>query len=257
MLKWWDKYQELSQDGRPFVLATVVKSVGSTPRKPGTKMLIESSGRFWGTIGGGQLEVLVLAEAAKALAAGEGRLARFDLCPRTGQCCGGSTEVFLEVQNQNPRVYVFGAGHVGQALCRTLAETAFDVHVIDDRPEWIDSSRLPMEVTRHLMNWEAFLPETHWCDKKTYAIIMTPSHEEDRKLLKELLARPAAFVGLIGSRTKWARFQQQLMEEGVPAEALKKVSCPVGLDIGGETPQEIAISIAAQLLRRSNHEPNQ
>lgn len=94
MLKWWDKYQELSQDGRPFVLATVVKSVGSTPRKPGTKMLIESSGRFWGTIGGGQLEVLVLAEAAKALAAGEGRLARFDLCPRTGQCCGGSTEVF-------------------------------------------------------------------------------------------------------------------------------------------------------------------
>ena len=238
-------------------MATVVKSVGSTPRKAGTKMLIETSGRFWGTIGGGQLEVLVLAEAAKALATGESSLARFDLCPRTGQCCGGSTEVFLEVQNNSPQVYVFGAGHVGQALCRTLAETVFDVHVVDDRPEWLDSSRLPLEVERHLKPWAEFVEQAPWDSKRTYAVIMTPSHEQDRQLVKELLDRPAAFVGLIGSRTKWAKFQQQLVEEGIRAESLKRIECPIGMDIGGESPQEIAISIAAQILRRWNHESNQ
>lgn len=257
MWKWWDQYRELTESGRPFVVATVVKSLGSTPRKPGTKMLINENGKFWGTIGGGQLEVLVLAEAAKVLGEGSPRLARFDLCPRTGQCCGGSTEVFLEIENQGPRVYIFGAGHVGQALCRALVETAFDVHVIDERPEWIDHARLPVEVTRHLSPWRKFVGEAHFDAKKTFAVIVTPSHDEDRELVRDLVQRPLAFVGLIGSRTKWARFQSQLLESGVGSDALRRVTCPVGIDIGGETPQEIAISIAAQLLRSWNRDSNQ
>lgn len=230
-------------------MLTVVKTLGSTPREVGTRMIVRHNGEFFGTIGGGQLEAMAIAESLQNIKEGNPKTVKFDLCHRTGQCCGGSVEILMEVLNGGPRLYVFGAGHVGQALARTLAGTSIDVHLIDEREAWIKSERLPEGVKTHQMPWQSFVAEAPWDGHKTMAVVMTPSHATDQDIVEDILGRPFAFLGMIGSQPKWARFQQNLIKKGVAPEKLEKVKCPVGLDIGGNAPQEIAISIAAQLLK--------
>lgn len=247
MWNWPKIIGELSQKGRPFVVATVVKTVGSTPREIGAKMVILSEREFVGTVGGGQLELLVLAEAIKALGQKRTRLLHYDLCPRTGQCCGGQVEVLLEVVNVNAQLYIFGSGHVGLALARTMSGTSFEVTVIDDRAEWL--AQLSPETQRYQGSWQNFVSSgARWNQDESYVVIMTPSHAMDEELVEYFLDKPVAFLGLIGSRPKWARFQQNLKAKGFTD--FTKVQCPVGLDLGeSKAPQEIAISISAQLLK--------
>lgn len=243
---WWERVAEVAKEGEPFVLATLVKGVGSTPRKPGTKFIIKKNGSFVGTIGGGQLEALVIAEALKLFVTKKPKLIRYELCPRTGQCCGGVVEIFLDLINHQPQLFVFGAGHVGQALTQTMVGTPFEIHVIDPRNEWLDS--ISQSASKHFMNYDDFCKNSLWKQTPSYIVIMTPSHEQDLELLSFFLEKELTFLGLIGSRSKWARFQQKLIERGFKEKDLNRVTCPIGLDLGGDTPQEIAISIAAQLI---------
>lgn len=249
MWDWIAELDELRRAGVPAVLVTVVECSGSTPREVGARMVVRDGGRPVGTIGGGQLERVAIEEALRCLAERRSRLVRYPLGPAVGQCCGGVVDVFMDVINTGPKLYVFGAGHVGQALCRVLAGTPFELHLIDEREEWLAAAELPASVTRHTAGWDMFVREAQWSAESTYAVVMSHSHDLDEEILRELAPKPTRYLGLIGSATKWARFQKRLAARGVGEELLARVRCPIGLDLGGKAPQEVAISAAAELLK--------
>src|SRR5690349_15410871 len=135
MASWIDKLAELSRTDVPHALCTITAVQGSAPREPGAKLIACTDGTFFGTVGGGHLEELVLADARAAIAAGTSVSRRYPLGAKAGQCCGGVVDVFIEVLGLQPVVHVFGAGHVGQALANVLSGTRFSMHVVDERPE--------------------------------------------------------------------------------------------------------------------------
>jgi xanthine dehydrogenase accessory factor len=239
----------LRQQEQPLVIVTVVESKGSSPREPGAKMLVLPDGTFFGTIGGGNLEAQALEDALDCFEEGKSKSVEYLLCVKTGQCCGGVVQLMMEIVNDNPRLYIFGAGHVGQALASTLVGTPFSIHLIDERPEWIFSDKIPSEVIRHQIPWPEFVDKAHWSGEKSYVAVMTYSHPVDQAIIKEVLQRPAKYIGLIGSRTKWLDFQLKMGKEGIDTKLFSRVQCPIGKKMGGKAPQEVAISIAAELLR--------
>lgn len=249
MWDWIGKAHELQARGVPFALVTVTGAKGSTPRDPGAKMLVEASGAFHGTIGGGKLELLVLDDARRALGQAVSEPRNYPLCFRTGQCCGGAEEVFIEIVGAGPVLYLFGAGHVGRSLAETLAGTPFQVHMIDERPEWLNPAILPQGVTKHLMSPSQFLQTAAFDRERTYVVVMSHDHQLDQDIIGEVIRRPARFIGLIGSATKWERFQQRLTALGAGPDELARVACPIGVGVFGKAPREVAISAAAQLLR--------
>jgi xanthine dehydrogenase accessory factor len=246
---WIGKLEELRRTGEPLALVTVIRCSGSTPRDVGAKMLVRADGRFLGTIGGGHLEQLILEDACRCLTSGQSETFRYPLGAKAGQCCGGVMELFVDVINQGPRLYLFGAGHVGQALCRILHETVFSVDLIDERPEWLTRESLPASVRTHSTPWHEFVETAAWSSERTFVAVMTHRHDLDEEIIGDLVSRPAKYLGLIGSRAKWARFRQRLLDRGASAEALDRVRCPIGLPVGGKAPQEVGISIAAELLQ--------
>jgi xanthine dehydrogenase accessory factor len=244
---WIKKLDELSRDGRPLALVTVTHVAGSTPCAPGAKMIVLGDGSFFGTVGGGHLEKLTIADAAKCATEGDSRSFKYTLGAQAGQCCGGVVELFVEAVGLHPRLYLFGAGHVAQALCRVLDGTPFAVHVVDERAEWLD--KLPPRVTKHDEAWDDFARAALWDDARTYVAIMTHRHDVDQDIVAAAVRRSAKYIGLIGSKTKWEKFQHRLGDRGYTREELARVRCPIGLDIGGKAPQEVAVSIAAELLK--------
>ena len=247
----WNWVQELERcrlAGKPVTLVTVVGCTGSTPRNTGAKMIVFADGTFRGTIGGGHLEELAIRDAGEALAQNEARSIRYPLGAKTGQCCGGIVELLMEPLGNGPKLYLFGAGHVGQAVCRTLAGTPFEVHLIDEREAWLNAPGLPEDTIKHPEGWEDFLDRAPFDDEKTFVAIMTHRHDDDEAIVARVVRQPAAYLGLIGSGPKWERFRQRLSLRGTPRELLDRVKCPIGLDLGGKAPQEIAISLAAEVL---------
>ena len=156
-------------------------------------------------------------------------------------------ELLVEVINQGPRLYLFGAGHVAQALCRVLEGTPFTVDLSTSaRSGWtITGFHRPSE---HPSSWSEFVESALWSNERTFVAVMTHRHDLDEEIIRHVASRPARYIGLIGSRAKWARFRQRLEQRGIAADALDRVRCPIGLPVGGKAPQEVAISIAAELL---------
>jgi xanthine dehydrogenase accessory factor len=252
MWDWIGKAHELNRIGQQFAMVTVVDTKGSSPRDAGAKMVVLPNGSFFGTIGGGQLEHLAIEDAVQALAESVSGHKKYPLCFRAGQCCGGGVEVYIELVGVNPQLYIFGAGHVGQALANVMQGTPFRVHLIDERKEWIDAplaAGTTDTVIRHHTGPKQFLkdmrPDRHW----SYVIVMTHDHFLDLDLISELAVMPARFIGLIGSRNKWQKFTQRLTHLGVDQDAMNRIECPVGIPFGGKTPAEIAISIGGRLLQ--------
>lgn len=256
-MDWITTLSELRAAGIPAVLVTVAAIKGSVPRDTGAKMVVTGD-RFTGTIGGGRLEQLILDDARKLLAerntAAEVR--KYPLAASAGQCCGGSVEVLLEPLNMNPLLYLYGAGHVGQALCRTLEGTPFQVHLIDPRGEWVGSESVPSSVIRHESEWEDFNDDALWDEQRVYVAVMTHRHDTDEVIIEDVLGRATRYVGLIGSRNKWERFQERLGDRGTSRADLDRVHCPIGIDLGGgKEPATVAVSIAAQLLQKHFADP--
>ena len=249
MWNWIAQLSELRRDGQPVAMVTVTGCTGSTPREIGAKMLVFPSGEIRGTIGGGHLEELAIKDAVKCLESGTAKTIRYPLGAKTGQCCGGIVDLLFEMVNTGPSLYLFGAGHVGQAVCRSMVGTPFTVHVIDEREEWVQSPQIPSEVVRHHCEWPDFVHEARWDHEKAYVAIMTHRHDTDQEIVADVIKRPAKYIGLIGSHSKWERFKQRLEIRGVEESALARVKCPIGIDTGGKAPQEVAISLAAELLR--------
>lgn len=248
MWDWISKLDELKRLGRKAVLVTVTKYSGSAPRKTGAKMIVMADGIFFGTVGGGVVEHHALEEASRRLDNGESGTVEISL-KQSGDsdfpACGGTVELYMEVLNSEPCVYIFGAGHVGQALCRVLEGTPFRIHLIDERPEWIGATGIPADVVRHSCRWSEFISGAQWCEKRTFVVIVSFSGAVDQEILREVIPHPAHYLGMIGSRAKWGKVRANLEGEGGD---LSRVRCPIGHDNGGGAPQEIAIAIASELL---------
>ncbi len=237
--------------GEEVALVTIVASSGSTPQRVGAKMLVYGDGRTVGTIGGGCYEDDAFWKAREALKSRRHATVRYELsddfAEESGLICGGQMEVFIEPVEPAPDVYVFGAGHVGHSLARMAHEAGFRIHVIDDREKFANVARFESGtdvIVADIPEWLA----THTLPATAYAVIVTRGHRHDLDALRALAARPLRYVGLIGSRAKVRRIYDALVEEGFEADALRKVHAPIGLDIGAVTPQEIAVSILAELI---------
>jgi xanthine dehydrogenase accessory factor len=237
--------------GEEVALVTITNSTGSTPQRVGAKMLVYSDGRTVGTIGGGCYENDAFWKAREAIKARRPLNIKYELnddfAQETGLVCGGQMDVFIEPVEASPDVYVFGAGHVGQFVARMAHEVGFRVHVIDDREKFANRERFGEGidvVVEHIPTWL----EQNQMAPTAYAVIVTRGHTHDLDALRAVVRSPMRYVGLIGSKAKVRRIYDALLEEGTSPDALKPVHAPIGLDIGAITPQEIAVSIVAELI---------
>lgn len=237
--------------GEPAALVTIVSTVGSTPQRVGAKMLVYSDGRIVGTIGGGCYENDAFGKARQAITNRKPQLVHYELsddfAQETGLICGGQMDVYIEPIEPSPELYIIGAGHVAFHLARVAYDVGFRVHVVDDREKFANAERFPTadEIVAD------DIPE--WLERTTlpphaYAVIVTRGHTNDLEALRALAPRELRYCGLIGSRAKVARIFQELVDTCLAAEQLKHVHAPIGLDIGAVTPQEIAVSIVAELI---------
>jgi xanthine dehydrogenase accessory factor len=237
--------------GEEVALVTIVSSTGSTPQRVGAKMLVYADGRTVGTIGGGCYENEAFWKAREAIKARKPLNVRFeltdDIAEESGLICGGQMEVFIEPVEPSPDVYIFGAGHVGYFLGRMAHDTGFRVHVIDDREKFASTERFGEGVEVIVDDIPTWL-DSHTLPPTAYAVVVTRGHKHDIDALRALVRTPLRYVGLIGSRAKVKRIYDALRQEGITPEALKPVHAPIGLDIGAITPQEIAVSILAELI---------
>lgn len=246
MWDWIEAIGEVKRSNKPAVLVSVIRYKGSSPRKTDAKMLVFADGTFSGTIGGGSLEKQALEDALKCLEEGQSRIEEYSLVKqKPSPCCGGFMEVFMEVINDNPKLYLFGAGHVGQAVCGVMKGTPFKVHLIDKRSEWINSPQIPNETIRHQQDWLDFIQDALWEPTKTYVAIMTYNGDMDQEILSEALKHSTRYIGVIGSANKWQVVKKNL---GLTQKELSRIKCPLGIDNGGKSPQEIAIGLAAEIL---------
>jgi xanthine dehydrogenase accessory factor len=243
----WGTIARWRAEGRRFVLLTVVECRGFTPQKPGRHMLVADSGEAAGTIGGGAIEHECVREAKALLAAGGAtRMVKKQLTTELGMCCGGEMVVHLETLEALPRLFIFGAGHVARPLASLAATTGFGVTVVDARPEWLTAERFPA-AARELRDPEAAARELK-LDASDSVVVTTHDHALDQRVVQELLKRELRFTGLIGSLAKQRKFALRLKSRGFSDEAIARMRTPVGLAIGAQTPEEIAVSIVAELV---------
>jgi len=236
--------------GERAVLATVIRAQGSTPRQAGARMLLLADGSIRGTVGGGVREADVIAAAREVLAGGGSRVLAIDftegLRGGEGPVCGGTMEVFMECIEPARRAVVAGAGHVAFFLHRALALLEMHSVIVDPRPEWASAERFPGATLVHMPFPEGI--GSLDLAPADAVVLVTPGHQHDRESLARALATPAGYIGMIGSKTKVATVFRALRDAGVGDEQLARVHAPIGLAIGAETPAEIAIAIAAEIV---------
>lgn len=244
------KIAEIIDAGDPVVLCTIVKAQGSTPRGTGSKMLVYPDGRTDGSVGGGELESRVVAVALETLKDGQPQTIAYTMAePGRGDpgVCGGSLEVFVEPLLPKATIVVAGGGHVGQAVVELAAWMGYRVVLTDDRPEFCNPVAAP-DADLHIVAPLGALTEHLAITPYTYIILTTRNVLVDVEGLPELLASPAAFIGAIGSKRRWATTREHLLAAGVPVEQIDRVVSPLGLELKAETPKEIALSILAELV---------
>src|SRR5512138_1215889 len=241
---------EIEKNNESAALCTLVKSEGSTPRHVGSKMLVYPDGKFIGSIGGGDLEHRVLDEAWIAMGDGESRLITYHMSdPSRGDVgvCGGTVEVFVEPILPPAMIVVIGAGHVGKAVVYLAKWLGFRVAVSDDREEFCTPESTPGADAYYPVEMGK-LPEQLKINRRTYIVITSRGSSVDALGLPSILESNPAYVGVIGSRRRWLTTVKALKAKGVSEEKLAKVHSPMGLELNAETPEEIAVSIMAEIL---------
>lgn len=240
--------------GDPVVLATVVRTDRSVPRHPGSKMLVYDDGRTSGTIGGGEMEARVREIAAVALADGRPRYLTYDLVdPASGDpgVCGGTVDLYLEPHMPTATVFIVGAGHVGKAVSELADWMGYRTVVWDDRPEVLATVEATDETLGESI--EAAI-DAAGVDDRTSIVMVTRNVALDVEILPPLLETPASYIGLMGSRRRWETTRSMLAAAGTSDERLARVQSPIGVDIHAETPEEIAVSIMAEVVERARGE---
>lgn len=253
----FEKALELERQNKPFVLATIVKTEGSTPGKVGFKMIVEDKDKIFGTVGGGEIEKEVISEAFERMISKENGIVEYlltsnpsiknDKIKVVNMSCSGRCWIFFEVYGNKPIVYIFGGGHVGQALLKQLSLLNFYKILIDNRPEFankqINSFADEIILSDYSEYAFSFNPP-----QDAFIVVMTHGHGFDFDVLEQIYARnlKVRYIGVIASKTKAQKLKNQIKEVFGDVD-LSNLHTPIGLDIGGESPQEIALSIAAEM----------
>ncbi len=246
----FEEIVRLRRAGQRAALATIVHTNGSIPSYESSRMLVREDGSIVGTIGGGCVEADVWAAAKEAIRSEAPRKMTFNLNNEAsydnGLICGGTLEIFVEPILPQPSLYIFGGGHVSMALARAAHAAGFAIGVVDDREAFANVERFPMAGEIFISYEEAFAKLKP--NASTYLVIVTRGHKDDMRVLSWAAGTAARYIGMIGSKRKVLSVYKALEKEGVAAEKFAKVHAPVGLEIGALTPEEIAISIAAELI---------
>lgn len=242
---------EIQRMGQVAALATVIRTQGSVPRHAGTKMVIYRDGQIVGTVGGGAMESRVVEAAQNIMQTGEPATVSYsltDLGAGDPGICGGTAEIFIEPIGVTPTLVVIGCGHVGQALVTLGKWSGFRVVASDDRADYCNPQHVP-EADECLAVPPAELLDHLEVTPLTYVAAVTRGLPIDEELFPKLLQSPAPYIGLIGSKRRWALTRKALIEQhGIAADVVDRVHSPIGYEIGAETPEEIAISIMAQII---------
>jgi xanthine dehydrogenase accessory factor len=251
-------YQALvvaQEQGDEVALATIISVVGSVPRQAGSKMLVRRDGSIVGTVGGGAMEAKVIQEAIHAIEDGKTRLLSYtlnDMGAGDPGVCGGTIQMFVEPVSVPPVLLVIGGGHVGRALAELGKWCGYRVILSDDREAYCNPTYLP-GLDGYAVCAPGDVPKQVTITQRTYVAAVTRGMPVDRTLIPALLQTPAAYIGLIGSRRRWALTVKALQDEqGLSSADLQRIHAPIGLELNAETPHEIALSILAEitLLRR-------
>jgi len=250
----YEELLRLMKNGKPSVLATIVQCVGSSPQKQGAKMLVREDGASLGTLGGGCLEAEVIQASLMAIRDGSTRMIPFHLTEKHGGLiCGGKVLVYIEPQHPEPSLVVLGAGHVGKALSKVARFSGFRITVVDNREDYANPQSITSAHEILVHDFETVF-STVPAGRNTYVVIATRGHNHDLEALQAALRTEAKYIGLVGSKRKRAVLFKTLEGLGFSREELGRIVIPVGLAIGSVSPEEIAISIVAQLIqeRRRN-----
>src|ERR1700720_1717326 len=246
----FEEVLRLRREGKRGVMATIVHTNGSIPSFESSRMLVKEDGTILGTIGGGCVEAEVWAAAKDVLKCEAPRKMTFNLNNEAsydnGLICGGTLEVFVEPILPQPPLYIFGGGHVSMSLAKAAHTAGFGIGVIDDREQFANSERFPMAHEIYTTYEDAF--EKLKPNASSYLVIVTRGHRDDMRVLGWAVGTEAHYIGMIGSKRKVLSVYQALEREGIAPERFENVHAPVGLEIGALTPEEIAISITAELI---------
>jgi len=242
---------KLRREGRKAALATIIQVQGSIPSYESAKILIRDDGSIVGTVGGGCVEAEVWSAAQEVMREEKPRRLHFNLNAQpeydNGLVCGGSLDIFVEPILATPTLYLFGGGHVSLAVSKMAGLAGFDVIVSDDRAAFANPDRFPEAVEIHAGPWAEIFQQLK-INELSYLVLATRGHKGDLDCLRWAITTPAQYIGMIGSKRKLIEISKVLGSEGVPAEKLARVYSPIGLDIGALTPEEIAVSIVAELI---------
>ncbi len=236
---------ELIDRGERGALATVLETKGSAPQAPGAKLLLRADGSVVGTVGGGRIEEVVIEALRGVIEDGKPLRLRRHLGHDLGMCCGGEMELFCELVEGRTPLFVFGAGHVGRALVQVAEAAGFSATVIDPREELATPERFPNARLLVLEPAEAIARLDF--DESAFIVISTHDHRIDEDTLARCLGLPRRYLGMIGSRRKVIRVFRRIRHKG-PSRPFAGVSAPIGLDLGALTPEEIAVSIVAEMI---------
>jgi len=249
-----DIYEELvrlRRNGETCALATIVEIRGSIPSYETAKLLVRADGSMTGTIGGGCVEAEVYNAAREVIRTGQSRRLHFtlnqDAASDNGLICGGELEVFIEPIQPQPRAFVFGAGHISKSLSSVATLAGFDTVVIDDREAFANRERFPEAGEVIAGEYEEVFPKLA-VNGSSFILIVTRGHRDDLRVLRWALGTPARYVAMVGSRRKVISVVKELEKEGVAVEQPERLFAPMGLDIGAVTPEEIAVSVVAEMI---------
>lgn len=239
-----------------FALCTVVHVSGSTPRKAGAKMIViddmQQHGSIIGTIGGGAIEHYIREEAMDALRKKRPRLVQTSLRNELGMCCGGEMTVFIEPIEKAHNLICFGAGHIAQALCPLAVGVGFAVSIVDERKNLLSADAFSRAIDRY-DDTSRFVIDKLPLNDDAFVVIATHDHDLDQKMVELIIERPFMYAALVGSQRKAFMTEKRLRAKGFSEAAIKRIVCPAGLSIFAQTPEEIAISIVAQMIMVRNN----
>ena len=243
---------EIAEGKEPAAVCTVVATAGSTPRKAGATMVVVADGselgRIEGTVGGGAVEHELRRAALGVIATTRPRTVEIALTKELGMCCGGSMTFFVEALRVRPPLVLFGAGHVAQALARVAHTAGFDVVVADPREELLTKERFPDAVDlvddyeRDDLDRLPFGPDA-------FVVVATHDHKVDQEIVERALPRASRWFALIGSQRKAMLTRERCLNKGIAPDVVERLRSPAGLDIGAETPEEIAIAVVAEMVQ--------
>ena len=245
------KIDDIIKSGKKAALCIIIETKGSSPRKSGSKMIVFEDGNQYGTIGGGSLELKVIEDAKEILKGSVAQKFSYDLGEDLSMNCGGYAEVYIEPILPQQQLYIFGAGHIGKVLAKYAPDFGFSVTLIDNR-EGIENTINQADIILDTRDYIIAANEIDFNDQ-SFIVIVSPKHRYDEEILEIVAKKPAAYIGMIGSKNKVAKAKDRIIKEKIlTVEELNRVDMPIGIKFNAQTPEEIAVSILAKMIDVKN-----